>query len=120
MLDIESILWRYRPLVIATARRYTGRGAEFDDLVQEGYMALILLIPLCPAPERLPAYLKSRLPGRVRTAAQRSWRTRERTTALEGLEGTAKEPRVNPSTSYDALIDLKAALASRRLNAEDH
>ena len=42
--DMESELRRFRPLVTATARRYAGRGADFDDLVQEGYLALLELI----------------------------------------------------------------------------
>ncbi|HOO88867.1 MAG TPA: sigma factor, partial [Synergistales bacterium] len=62
--DIAAELLRFRPLVLATARRYSGRGAEFDDLVQEGYMALLELIPRCPRRDLLPLFLISRLPGR--------------------------------------------------------
>ena len=36
--NIEAEILRFRPLVAATARRYAGRGAEFDDLVQEGFI----------------------------------------------------------------------------------
>ncbi len=86
--DMESELRRFRPLVTATARRYAGRGAEFDDLVQEGYLALLELVPRCGDPERLPLFLKNRLPARVRlppggnggssTFPWRMWKERRR------------------------------------------
>ncbi|NLA90617.1 MAG: sigma-70 family RNA polymerase sigma factor [Synergistaceae bacterium] len=88
--DMEAEVLRFRPLVVATARRYAGRGAEFDDLMQEGFMALLELIPKCVDRERLPLFLKSRLPARVRTAARREWR--REWTPLEDIEGTAAEP----------------------------
>ncbi len=74
----------------ATARRYEGRGAEFDDLVQEGYVALLELIPRCGEPGKLPLYLKERLPARVRAAARREWR--HNGLSLEDIEGTGEEP----------------------------
>ena len=70
----KALTEAYRPLVISCARRYAGRGAEFEDLVQEGYVALLELAPQCPDPQWLPSYLKSRLPGRVRDAARKNWR----------------------------------------------
>lgn len=90
--DMNAEVLRFRPLVMATARRYAGRGADFDDLVQEGYLALLLLIPRCGDPARLPLFLKSRLPGRVRAAARREWRSDHM--ALEDIEGTSGEPFV--------------------------
>ena len=95
--DMEFELRRFRPLVTATARRYAGRGADFDDLVQEGYLALLELIPRCGDPERLPLFLKNRLPARVRAAARREWRQQH--VLLENMEGTPEEPSffVEPS-----------------------
>ena len=69
--DLGGLLLSYTPLVRATAHRYMGRGAEFDDLVQEGYLALLLLIPRCGDREWLPLFLKSRLPGYVRAVAKK-------------------------------------------------
>ncbi|MDI9370751.1 MAG: sigma-70 family RNA polymerase sigma factor [Synergistaceae bacterium] len=112
---MEEELARFTPLVMATARRYTGRGAEFNDLAQEGYLALLELIPLCPAPERLPAYLKSRLPGRVRTAARRCWRCAEISAgSVEELEGTANEPRASQADP-DGTMDLERLLTPEEM-----
>lgn len=69
--EIESLLTSFSPLVKATAIRYSGRGAEYEDLFQEGHLALLQLIPKCKDRKWLPAFLKSRLPGYVRTAAAR-------------------------------------------------
>ena len=88
--NMEQELERFQPLVKATARRYEGRGAEFDDLVQEGYVALLELIPRCGDPGKLPLYLKERLPARVRAAARREWR--HNGLSLEDIEGTGEEP----------------------------
>ena len=96
--DMESELRRFRPLVTATARRYAGRGAEFDDLVQEGYLALLELVPRCGDPERLPLFLKNRLPARVRAAARREWR--QQCVPLEDMEGTPEEPSVFVEPSF--------------------
>ena len=41
--DIVRITREYTPLVKAAAAKYQGRGAEYEDLVQEGYMALVVL-----------------------------------------------------------------------------
>lgn len=88
--NMDQELERFQPLVKATARRYEGRGAEFDDLVQEGYVALLELIPKCSDPGKLPLYLKERLPARVRAAARREWR--HNGLSLEDIEGTGEEP----------------------------
>lgn len=69
--DLGATVLSYDPLVKATAVRYQGRGAEFEDLVQEGYLALLVLIPKCKEIEWLPLFLKNRLPGYVRAAASR-------------------------------------------------
>ncbi|MEA3507894.1 MAG: sigma factor, partial [Synergistota bacterium] len=72
--DTDEVLAAFRPLVLATARRFQGRGASFEDLVQEGYCAMLELLPRRPKGKSLAGYLKSRLPARVRTAAAREWR----------------------------------------------
>lgn len=105
--DIEAEILRFRPLVAATARRYAGRGAEFDDLVQEGFIALLELIPRCGDTKRLPLFLKSRLPARVRTAARREWR--REWTPLEDIEGTAAEPSFFQEPDFTE-EDLRARL----------
>lgn len=112
--DMEREVRRFRPLVMAAAKRYTGRGAEFDDLVQEGYLALLRLIPLCSAPEKLPGFLKRRLPGAVRTAARREWR--KGGIFLDDVEGTAKEPLVKPVQEVWELLPVKGlSVDDRRL-----
>ena len=105
--DPGAEVLRFRPLVMATARRYAGRGAEFDDLVQEGFIALLELIPRCKDRERLPLFLKNRLPARVRTAARREWR--REWTPIEDIEGTAAEPSFSEERDF-AEEDLCARL----------
>lgn len=89
---LDRIVADYAPLVKATASRYQGRGAEYEDLVQEGYLALITLAPKCSDARWLPAFLKNRLPGVVRDAAARiRSRRAEGGILLEALEETAGE-----------------------------
>lgn len=76
MRDVKDItetelVRKYSPLVKAVARRYAGRGAEYEDLVQEGYLALLILFKKCRDKQWLAAYLAKRLPGYVRNAAKR-------------------------------------------------
>lgn len=85
-LRLREIIEDYTPLVLATACRYQGRGADLDDLKQEGYLALIRLVPQCPDMKWLAYYLKTRLPGHVRDAAARLRRAR-----AEGGELQLKE-----------------------------
>ncbi|MDO4988788.1 MAG: sigma-70 family RNA polymerase sigma factor, partial [Synergistes sp.] len=88
---ISAALQSFTPLVRATAFRYQGRGADFDDLVQEGYLALITLIPKCPDKQWLAQYLKNNLPGFVRDAAarMRRWKAQDDGSAYEEAEDTA-------------------------------
>lgn len=103
--NLEQELERFQPLVKATAKRYEGRGAEFDDLVQEGYVALLELIPRCGEPGKLPLYLKERLPARVRAAARREWR--HNGLSLEEIEGTGEEPADLEEPSFpDPLVEI--------------
>ena len=69
--DIERIAREYTPLVKAAAAKYQGRGAEYEDLVQEGYMALVVLVPQCRDRQWLPLFLRNRVPYHVRDAAAR-------------------------------------------------
>ena len=65
----EELIAKYEPLVKATAKRYAGRGAEYEDLVQEGYLALLILNEKCTDKEWLTAFIARRLPGYVRRGA---------------------------------------------------
>ena len=86
----REIVDSYTPLVRATARRYEGRGADYEDLVQEGYLALLILIPKCPDMKWLAHFLKNNLPGLVRDAAARMRRGRAQgdEVLLEEIEET--------------------------------
>jgi len=53
-----ALLLSYGPLVRSVARRYSGRGAEYEDLIQEGYLALMSLIPKCRDRSWLPLFFK--------------------------------------------------------------
>ena len=70
-VPIPEAVRAYKPLVKAVAKRYQGRGAEYDDLVQEGCLALLILVPKCPDPQWLALFLKNHLPGYIRDAAAR-------------------------------------------------
>ena len=87
----REIVDSYPPQVRATARRYEGRGADYEDLVQEGYLALLILIPKCPDMKWLAHFLKNNLPGLVRDAAARMRRGRAQgdEVLLEEIEETA-------------------------------
>lgn len=65
---------RYMPLVRKIAWRYTGRGAEYEDLVQEAFIALWQLIARYETdrpPQPLGLYLWYRLPAKVRDRAEK-------------------------------------------------
>lgn len=112
--DIETLLTKFSPLVKATAARYQGRGAEYDDLVQEGYLALLALIPKCRDERWLAAFLKNRLPGYVRAAA---WRMRGRGASPldEEFESFLPDER---SGEERGEVELRELLA-RTLTAEE-
>lgn len=89
----EDYVEAYAPLVRAAARRYQGRGADYEDLVQEGFLALLILLPKCPDMKWLAAFLKNNLPGYVRAAAarMRAPRVRAEEVLLEEIEETVSE-----------------------------
>lgn len=97
--QVREIVDSYTPLVRATARRYEGRGADYEDLVQEGYLALLILIPKCPDMKWLAHFLKNNLPGLVRDAAARMRRGRAQgdEVLLEEIEETAGAEEEGPS-----------------------
>ncbi len=71
--DVSALVREFAPLVRKIARRYEGRGAERDDLEQEGYVALIEIARRFGTRE-MARRLKRHLPGYVRDAARRMWR----------------------------------------------
>lgn len=107
VVTLEGLVMNYTPLVKVTAYRYQGRGAEYEDLIQEGYLALLILIPKCKDLKWLPYFLKSRLPGYVRTAAEKL-RGRRRTpeVELEDVEGVLSDSKSDIERSEEELRDL--------------
>jgi RNA polymerase sigma factor (sigma-70 family) len=90
--ELEEITAKYTPLVLSLARKYQGRGAEYDDLVQEGYIALIKLAPRCSNPDRMSLFLKRQLPAKVRNAAARLRRKESLESELEDGELEVSSP----------------------------
>lgn len=70
----------FRPLVFRCALSLSGRGVEVEDLVQEGFKALLELAfefdPGRGVP--FPAFVKALLPARMRDLARREWARRRR------------------------------------------
>jgi RNA polymerase sigma factor (sigma-70 family) len=111
--EVEELTAQFAPLVKASAHRYQGRGAEYEDLVQEGYLALILLIPKCEERKWLPAFLKSRVPGYVRAAAARMRRCE--CAELEEAEPFLRDERDRTEREAGEIRDM----LSRVLSPED-
>ena len=86
----------FTPLVMSLARRYVGRGAGYDDLVEDGYVALLKLGYQCPEDDPLGRFLSRRLPGMVRDAA-----ARYRRTMVELSIDEAKERGIEPRDPMD-------------------
>lgn len=107
VVTLEGLVMNYTPLVKVTAYRYQGRGAEYEDLIQEGYLALLILIPKCKDLKWLPYFLKSRLPGYVRTAAEKlRGRRRSPEVELEDVEGVLSDSKSDRAHSEEELRDL--------------
>jgi len=128
-MDIESenfwadsengaLLLSYGPLVRSVARRYSGRGAEYEDLIQEGYLALMSLIPKCRDRSWLPLFLKNHLPGYVRAAAGRLRKSVPLcTVALEDVEEVLSEDKSAFQRGECELYDLlRGALTDEELD----
>lgn len=72
--QLNETALRFLPLAKKIAWQYTGRGAEYEDLVQEGMIALFELVRRYDEerpPQRLSLFIWYRLRGRVRDAAVR-------------------------------------------------
>ena len=68
--EMDGLVRAFSPLVASLARRYEGRGAEAEDLRQEGYVGLVR-IARSVNKRQLRRALACRLPGLVRDAAVR-------------------------------------------------
>ncbi|MGI6076143.1 MAG: sigma-70 family RNA polymerase sigma factor [Pyramidobacter sp.] len=69
-----ALALRYMPLARKIAWRYTGRGAEYEDLLQEAFIELYRLIGRYQSnrpPQTLSLYLWYRLPAKVRDRAEK-------------------------------------------------
>lgn len=71
--DVGRLVREFAPLVRRIARRYEGRGADREDLEQEGYAAMIEIARRHGSRE-MGKRLKRHLPGYVRDAAAKMWR----------------------------------------------
>ncbi|MFA0888193.1 MAG: sigma-70 family RNA polymerase sigma factor [Synergistales bacterium] len=83
-----QIVRDFKPLVKAAARQYKGRGAEFDDLCQEGSLAVLRLLPRCTKEEHVALFLRMAVKRAVRDAARRL-RWKEHPVDLEPYEDLA-------------------------------
>lgn len=102
-----ALLLSYGPLVRSVARRYSGRGAEYEDLIQEGYLAIMSLIPKCRDRSWLPLFLRNHLPGYVRAAAGRLRKSAAFcTVALEDVEEVLSEDKSAFQRGECELYDL--------------
>lgn len=84
----ERIVKDFRPLVKAAARTYKGRGAEFEDLCQEGSLAVLRLLDKCTKEDHLALFLRMAVKRAVRDAARRL-RWKENPADLEAYEDLA-------------------------------
>ena len=97
----------YRPLVRSVARQYRGNGAEFDDLCQEGCLAMMKLMDKCTSEKNLALFLQMAVKRAVRDAARRL-RWKEHPADLEPYEELA-EPEDLPAV-YEAPIEIELLL----------
>jgi DNA-directed RNA polymerase specialized sigma24 family protein len=105
--ETEKFKCWVRHFIEITARRYVGRGAEFEDLKQEGIIAYLSLIQKCPPEKSKKEYISKRLPGRVRDAARRYRRTPYACEFTPQLEVVMAAPRKNLPIEYiDMLLFL--------------
>ena len=117
--DIERIAREYTPLVKAAAAKYQGRGAEYEDLVQEGYMALVVLVPQCRDRQWLPLFLRNRVPYHVRDAAARLREAIEETAGAEDEKyGEAELRETLRRTLTRGELDITQALMEGFTQAE--
>lgn len=110
--ESELLLRQFAPLVRSVAARYTGRGAEYEDLIQEGNLALLVLAPKCKDKQWLAAYLRNRLPGYVRAAAQRVRKT-QASALPEELENILPECESGKERDEFELMELLARVLTK-------
>jgi RNA polymerase sigma-B factor len=67
-MERNRVIEGYLPLVRKIARRFVGRGEQFEDLVQVGSLALVTAVDRCdPArADRLSAYVATCVEGEIR------------------------------------------------------
>lgn len=103
----DELVQLYKPVVLSCARRYSGRGVEHADLVQEGLLGLVQAIRTHDSakPASLSTWIvfcaANRMRGVIRTR-----RRQQRTTLLEETEWI-----VDSSSDAAADADLWDALA---------
>ncbi len=90
--ELMETAMNYLPLIKKTAGRYTGRGAEWDDLLVQGFCEAVDLILKCPEDKSLPVYMSNMLPGRIRDVSNRL-RRQAAHDSLELLAESGIEPR---------------------------
>jgi RNA polymerase sigma factor (sigma-70 family) len=89
--DMTALMEAFAPLISSVARRYEGRGAEFDDLKQEGCLALLQIARRANKRQFLRT-LSRTLPGRVRDAAKRMRGGSNTVSLYETTPGTEDTP----------------------------
>ena len=103
----ELVMKAYRPLVKSIARQYRGNGAEFDDLCQEGCVAIMKLLDKCASEENLALFLHMAVKRAVRDAARRL-RWKERPADMEAYEELAA--REDFPAVFDAPVEIHLLL----------
>lgn len=103
--ETEKFKCWVRHFIEITARRYVGRGAEFEDLKQEGIIAYLSLIQKCPPEKSKKEYISKRLPGRVRDAARRYRRTPYACEFTPQIEVVMAVPRKNLPIEYIDMLE---------------
>jgi RNA polymerase sigma factor (sigma-70 family) len=87
---------------------YEGRGAEREDLEQEGYLALFRIARSSTAEDMMNRRIFNNLRGRVRGAARKMWRNPENLSFDDDNEET--ERRISASeTTWDRGTEQEAA-----------
>ncbi|MEA3284449.1 MAG: sigma-70 family RNA polymerase sigma factor [Synergistota bacterium] len=104
ILDLEELVLRFLPLIKSLAKRYAGRGADFEELLGEAACHALELIIQCPDEQPLPLYLSNMLPGRVRDAAKKLRRQADHG-SFEEMAETGYEPE-DPNPLYNPKLLL--------------
>lgn len=104
--DIGKFLKDYTPYIRKTARKYVRPGAEFDDLVQEAYLAVLAMPAQCPKTEYLVWFMLHRLPGALFKAAEKMCGGGLETSGLEGLEDVLADDGFSVRREESELQDM--------------